>query len=299
MPFPIPLSNTRPLQRALAPIFTALLILLAQIAPAGIHHHEHPHGDHFAYIPEATPAKAVLVLAHGMAGKTEAPDRPAKTFLDRWIPFADTHGLILIAPVFDTDRFGNLGGGYGGYRGLFGKYIPADRFVLTLVEFYQRRYTLPQGPFLLYGHSAGAQFALRFTLKHPQTVIHTVLSAPGRYTYPDLTARWPYGAGLFRRQITWKDGKQQHALFWPKFENFAKASTKFTVVVGADDTRQQPKRPAHIGTNRVEFARSWVRAMGNLDEATDAPDLRIIPDIGHDSRRLTPHAQRALIPALP
>lgn len=289
--------RSRPL-RCLTPILTAVLMLLAQMTLAGVAHCKHPHGEHFAYIPDSPP-KGVLLLAQSTASASEPADQPAKAFLHRWIPFADTHGLILIAPVFDTDRFGNRSGGYGGYRGLFGKHIRADVFAASLVEFYQSEYDLPPDPILLYGHSAGAQFALRFTLAHPRAVIHTVVSAPGRFTYPDPDTRWPYGAGQLRRQIKWKDGTRQHVFTRPDITDFIKAAPKITVVVGAQDTGKQPKRPAHIGTNRVEFARSWVQTMSALSGPASSPGLRVIPGVNHSSARLTPYDQDVLTSVLP
>jgi len=256
-----------------------------------------PEGDHFYYQP-AEAAQDILVIAHGTRGKNETAQQTAQTFLNRWTHFAETHAVALIVPVFDDARFGNTGGGYGGYRGLFGKHVPADDFVIDLVTAYQADHALPQDPFLLYGHSAGGQFVIRFLVRHPNRVRRAVTSAPGRYSYPSRSAPWPYGAGPLTRSITWPDGTTQAIRVEGVLRDYANAAGKVHVIVGSQDTKPQPQRPLHLGKNRVEFARSWVTAMNESARrfgAAGRARVTVIPGIGHNSRALTPHAQRYIL----
>lgn len=138
----------------------AVMILCFSLAPrggeAGITLVENRDGDHFVYHPSGgVDIENLLVIAHGSRNLDERAAETARRFLHRWTGFADAHGLALIVPVFDDDRFGNWKGGCGGYRGLFGREIGADKFVLGLVRTQRRVLGLPQKPFLLYGHSAG------------------------------------------------------------------------------------------------------------------------------------------------
>lgn len=274
-----------------------LLIALPSVATAETRFVRDPHGDHFFFLPNGT-ARGILVIAHGTRGKDETAQQTAKAYLNNWTDFSESHGIALIVPVFDDDRFGNTGGGYGGYRGLFGKHVPADDFVIGLVTSYQADLGLPPEPFLLYGHSAGGQFVVRFLVRHPDRVRRAVASAPGRYSYPAGLAPWPYGAGLLTRTITWSDGTMQSVDVRGALDNYAKAAGKIHVIVGSQDTAPQPQRPLHDGTNRIELAESWVAAMNDVAMrfgAAGRANLSIVPGIGHNSRALAPHAQNFIL----
>lgn len=62
--------------------------------------------------------------------------------------------------------------------------IAASRAVLCLVG--------PAAP-RLHGHSAGAQFAARYLVTHPERLEEVVLSAPSAYPFPDAALPWPDG----------------------------------------------------------------------------------------------------------
>lgn len=273
-----------------------ILIVVPETGSTQIRYSERNSGDHFIYQPSGTKnITGILVIAHGTRNSDEFARETSKRYLLRWTDFADENNLLLIAPVFDDERFGNIGGGYGGYRGLFGREIGADQFVIDIVRKQQTIHGLTAGPFLLYGHSAGAQFAGRFTVTHPELISFTVLSAPGRYSYPTLDAKWPYGAGLLQRVIKWPDGTSHEVRVRGDLSRFAAAAGRMFVLVGAKDTRTQPERPGHKGTNRVELMISWLSEMNDNAARQGYQGLvrgYIAPDIGHNSKALTPYAQR-------
>ena len=276
-----------------------IAFLLSWVASADTGFETAPEGDHFVYIPEQPPAH-ILVVAHGMLADDGAAVKTAAKYLSRWTGYADKHGLIVIAPVFDTARFGNLRGGYGGYRNLFGRHVAADRFVNNLVDRYAALTTSRDRRFYLYGHSAGGQFANRYTVTHPERIIRTVVSAAGRYSYPTRAARWPYGAGDFKQTIQWSDGASTRVDVSRSLTSYAQAATRITVVVGGKDTRAQPRRPAHRGSTRIEIAQSWAEAMNrNAREhgIAGTVEVQVVPGIGHSSSRLTPHCARVLLRA--
>lgn len=272
--------------------------LLALPAVAQVQLHTSAVGDYQLYLPQA-PATNILVVAHGMLGKNQQAAQQAKAYAERWIPYAEQHGLIVIAPVFDDERFGNLSQGYGGYRNLFGKYIGADEFVNRLVAQYARQTSSGANQFYLYGHSAGGQFVARYSVTHPERIIKAVISAAGRYSYPDTSAAWPYGAGRLNKTINWdNDAVVRQERVIPQLINYAKAADKVKIVIGALDTKAQDKRPAHIGKNRIELANSWAASMNNLAHSYNmAGNIRVhqVADVGHDSARLTTHAAYLLL----
>ena len=278
--------------RILIPCLLMMCFISGSVT-AQVQLHSSAVGDYQLYLPK-TPAKNILVVAHGMLGKNQQAAQQARTYAERWIPYAEQHGLIIIAPVFDDERFGNLSQGYGGYRNLFGKYIGADDFVNRLVAQYSRQTSSGSNQFYLYGHSAGGQFVARYSVTHPERIIQAVISAAGRYSYPDTSAAWPYGAGRLNKTINWDNGavvRQERVS--PQLINYAKAADKVQIVIGALDTKAQDKRPAHIGKNRIELANSWAASMNNLAHSYNmAGNIRVhqVAGVGHDSARLTTHA---------
>ena len=253
-------------------------------------------GDHFVYVPSKAP-KNILVIAHGMLSKNDKASDVAKKYISRWVKYADKHELLLIAPVFDTPRFGNLGGGYGGYRNLFGKYIPADEFVNKLVSRYSFQTSSRSKRFYLYGHSAGGQFVNRYVVSHPDKIIHAVISAAGRYSYPTTSSAWPYAAGKLSKDITWEDGSKNSVSITKSLRNYALAASKVSIVVGSKDIKSQPKRPAHIGNTRIELAHGWAREMNQNAKRygiNGSIKVNVIQGVGHSSSALTPYCANVL-----
>lgn len=253
-------------------------------------------GDHYVFFPDERP-KSLLVVAHGMVGRNETASEVAYKFLNRWKVYAEDNEAILIVPVFDTLRFGNRMGGYGGYRNLIGHYIGADQFVNGLADRYAEETMAKSNRFYLYGHSAGGQFAVRYSVSHPERVIRGVVSAAGRYSYPTKSSNWPYGAGRLSKRVTWSDGSSQYVEFKPDLSDYAQAAAILSVVIGSEDLREQPVRPSHIGRNRIEFARSWAHAMN--ENATrygvsGRVSVHLVNGVGHSSSALTEKAVEVL-----
>lgn len=258
------------------------------------------HGAYWYYRPHGR-IREVLVLAHGTPDATERAIDSARKFTERWKRFADEQSVLLVAPAFDDRNFGAREGPGGGYRGLFGRHVGADAFVLAIVARVSAESPDLDSEFLLYGHSAGGQFACRFALTHPARVRAVVLSAPGRFAFPDERAPWPYGLGRVQRQLRWTKPETVRAVrVEPNVQTWVRATSQpIFVIVGSDDLERQPIRPGHegAGTTRVSFARAWTSAMADLARRSGARsqvELEIVPGVGHSSRRLTPAAERKL-----
>lgn len=309
-------SGSRQAGRSLLPRTTSarrgrwavLAVLLAVAVPAGapgpaeaqaderstVLHKKLVHGEYVQYLPRQAP-KGILVIAHGSTEAGEDVAKLAETFLQRWVKFADEHRLVAVAPVFDAN-FGSWekepGIALGGYRGLAGKQIGADEFVHHILEQY-RHQVGSDGRFYLYGHSAGAQFAGRYAIRHPDRLRAAVLSAPGRYAFPDPGAPWPYG----QKEVSVRANPSEPArMIRPDPEGWRKAAAlPITVVVGTADTEPQPSRPGHLGKTRVEFAQQWVEAMTRVaPQGGTRVRLLTVPRVGHDSARLTSACQEVL-----
>jgi poly(3-hydroxybutyrate) depolymerase len=102
---------------------------------------EDVYGTFYAYIPRTTPEEAeILVLIHGTPQEDETAEENAEYYVRSWIDFAEQHGYLLIAPAFNQQDFSSRRGDHAmsGYRGLFGREIGADEWVLRLVKAHKR-----------------------------------------------------------------------------------------------------------------------------------------------------------------
>jgi poly(3-hydroxybutyrate) depolymerase len=259
------------------------------------------HGDFVQYLPRT--ANDILVVVHGTPGDGENEMALADKFIRRWTKFADAHRVMVIAPAFDNPNFGSRdtadapGVPTGGYRGLFGRVIGSDEFVHEILDQVKDRVPGYDGRFYLYGHSAGGQFASRYCVRHPDRLKGAILSAAGRFSYPDDAVPWPYGMRHTFATPNKNEPKVRIRINTDP-EGWAKAATlPIVAIVGAADTEEQPTRPAHVGKTRIDLARSWVNAMTSYAKSKNLQPrirLEIVPGVGHDSARLTPRCQELL-----
>lgn len=173
-------------------------------------------GDQFGrwlqYIPEGIDPNTaeIFVVAPGTNryASNEGDDWPAgrgnaNRFMayEGFITAADQLGMIVIVPEFEDWSFGNtfepaLNG--GGYRALIGRDLRADDWMERIVDRYAN-VGLGDGTFNLFGHSAGAQFAVRVALQRPWRMKKVIVESSGSMpqpTAPNTTAStWRGGFG--------------------------------------------------------------------------------------------------------
>ena len=176
-------------------------------------------GSHVRYLPMSSGGSPpIVVLVQGTPAEDEAVDT-ARYYVEHWQPWAEAHGVLLIAPAFDKANFGSkhpdLVG--GGYRGLFGREIGADEWVIQLVDAYQAQVGSDEDRFFLYGHSAGGWFVSRFLMTHPEQIRGAVITASVTYPHPNPDVPWPYGLGPVEATLHWSDPPAEtEVAFYPK-----------------------------------------------------------------------------------
>ncbi|WP_418286167.1 alpha/beta fold hydrolase [Halorubrum sp. DTA46] len=209
----------------------------------------HEHGTYQLYVPGSYSFdSAVVVVVHGTPGETEDVAALAETFINRWTGFADSTGAVIVAPAYDQDNYASDDGyAYGGYRGLYGREVGADEFLhLILEEVETLLAPTSEDRFYLYGHSAGGQFANRYLVRHPERLLGVVLSAPGRYAFPDEEAPWHYGMGSIEHESSWNDDEPLEVDVTPDPEGWVQATgLPVSVIIGDRDRDSQPCRRAH------------------------------------------------------
>jgi pimeloyl-ACP methyl ester carboxylesterase len=261
-------------------------------------------GTFYTYVPVTVPENPeILVLIHGTPLKDETEEWNAEYYATNWIDFAEKHGYVLVTPVFNQEDFSSRLGDHAlsGYRGLFGREIGADEWVLRLVRAHQQQLGSANEQFYLYGHSAGGQFTARFLVTHPEAVKKAVITAAATYPQPNTEVAWPFGMGELHTDIEWdQDTVQQLDIVPDKQKWLAATQVPLTVIVGLNDTAELPPSliPGQKGKNRFVIAKNWIEDMAAFAEANGVLSRFVfegIPGQGHTMSGLILYSQKALV----
>jgi len=260
-------------------------------------------GTFYSYVPTTLSENTkILVLVHGTP-KDGTAEENAEFYVNSWKTFAEEHDYILIAPAFNQEDFSSRYGDQAmtGYRGLFGREIGADEWVIRLVEAYQSAFELSNAQYNLYGHSAGGQFVGRFLVTHPEKVRKAVITSAATYPQPDIDINWPFGMGELHTTITWDENISNRVDIIPEKQKWLDATQiHLTVIVGLDDKEEIPLELiiGQKGRNRFTIARNWIKDMSTFAEANGVESqfmIELIPGIGHSMNGLIPYSQSALL----
>lgn len=225
---------------------------------------------YFLYLPaNVSPTTPVFVTVHGIS-------RNAREHAECFAPFAERHGVVLVAPRFGRKRFPRYQRLAPDARG----HAP-DAQLDAIVGDVRRLLGLPDRPIHLFGFSGGGQFAHRYAIVHPARVACVVVGAAGWYTFPDQGVRYPRGLGEPA------GGALQIAT--PDFLRIPMA-----VVVGSEDTVRDaalnlsPRIDRQQGVDRRERGWRWVAAMRHAarERGLATPyGYSVLPGVGHDFTR--------------
>lgn len=234
------------------------------------------------------PGAPLLVAVHGIRRGAE---EQAELFAAR----AAALGRTVVAPLFDATH-------WSGYQRLGGA-RPADMALTELLQTLRDDGLDAPARFDLFGFSAGAQFAHRYAMLHPEHIARLSVAAAGWYTFPDAAA-FPYGLATPAGRTDGRGRAMQAAL-----GRFLRLPIR--VHVGALDNRRDPNTRRGVaidrqqGLHRRERAARWVEAL-QLAAAVRGirADVRlsVLHDVGHDFRACMQHAglaDRVLGPAAP
>lgn len=259
------------------------------------------HGSFVQYVPKSVkPNSKLLVVCHGMFSSGTAL-QSAQTCLKHWHKFAEEAKVIAVAPAFDNANYAcTKPGAFGGYRTLTGRVVGADDFLHEIVDVYQEANPKYDGRFLLFGHSAGAQFANRYVVRYPDRVIGALISSPAWFAFPDEKERWPYGMAPRKTTFTWEGTKEKIEFdVAPDKQWWVKASQlPLTVIVGEEDTKPLKKG---MQKNHVTQATDWVNAMNEVatqNELKGKVRLMVVKDVGHNYGKLSRAGAKSLRRAL-
>jgi predicted esterase len=245
----------------------------------------------YYYPPGSRPdSLKVLFAMHGSG-------RNAVGAIERWKPYADAYGILVIAPEFSKEHYpkarhynrGNVRDENGALR------APADWTFTSIEEIFEQvRMVIPEAPlsYSIQGHSAGGQFVHRMVLLAPHYRFDTAVAAnPGWYLLPDENHRYPCGIENLPQQ---------------DIDLAAAYASKLVITLGTDDNDANARWLNHgacaemQGTNRYdrgrffsEFAREDALYRGlpfnwNLVE---------VPGVGHDADGMVAAGADAILEA--
>ncbi len=251
-------------------------------------------GNFYQYVPRNIDrAFAIVVVNHGMFADTENAKDAAYAASRRWQRFSEETGAIVIAPVFDNHQYAATKDGpqNWGYRGLFGRNIDADEFLNEIISYYEKANKFYDGKIFLSGHSAGAQFANRYLVKHPRRIHAAAFSAPAWFALPSYEHQWPNGMQRRHRIIRWAgDYKEKTIDIRPDPQGWIMAAQlPVTVVVGEHDLRRIRHVDGVGGDTHVARATYWVESMNQFASSNGyngSVKLNIVEGVGHNFGKL-------------
>jgi pimeloyl-ACP methyl ester carboxylesterase len=237
--------------------------------------------DVFVRLPQPSPSGPlqVLVALHGMGGN-------GTDFGMALAQQADANGWLLVAPTISYGDWTN--------PDVIAHEDPAliawlSDYISTLS---QRTGTPVQPRALLFGHSRGAQLALRFTEVHPEQVAGAAAVSAGTYTLPLSTDAksgqaldFPFGVA----DLAQTDGGQS-------FDVNGFDSVPIWIGVGGADNNAADVPAAwspYIGATRVDRARTFA---STLQQVGADVSLTVFPNTDHtltDAMRQTGCAELA------
>jgi poly(3-hydroxybutyrate) depolymerase len=241
----------------------------------------------FTYRPDC-PDPSVLLVFHGVS-------RNASGYRDHARPLADKLCMIVVAPLFDKERFPRWRYQYGGMVRRHAVQDPRDwtgRLVVDLMG-WVRAQEGRNRPVFMIGHSAGGQFLSRVAAFVPTDAVRIVIANPSTHVLPTLETAAPFGfADVYSGAKATAELRRYLA-------------TPVTIFLGEEDVGDKeltnsPEARAQ-GTTRLERGRNTFQEGQRTAKAngwTFNWRLVELPGVGHSSTKMfrSEAAPRALAP---
>lgn len=236
----------------------------------------------------AGPEAPVLFVFHGVR-------RDADRYLSEWIELANKNQLIVVVPEFTQVNFpGAEGYNFGAMIGPDGRPQPRERWSYSLLEplfdAVIGREKLSARDYLVFGHSAGAQFVHRMMLTGAGPRLKQAISAnAGSYAMPTAKVAWPFGFGGVATG-TWDPARAYRQ--------------PMAVLLGTADIDPYypslPRQPQAMaqGRHRLERGQKFYSVAREDAAARQLPfnwRCALAPGVGHDNGKMAPFAVAILL----
>lgn len=244
----------------------------------------------FYYKPKSLPPDApIMILMHGNS-------RAAESYRNAMSTYAEKNRFLLIVPEFSKENFPksrdyHQGGVFDENRKMKNKEDWAFSIIEPLFDYVQSLTNNESTGYILYGFSAGSQFAHRYTWFFPESrAKQTIAASAGSYTMPDYGIEYYYGLKDLEVQV-------------PE-ANLVKAFAKDLIVaVGEADTiRSREDLPKSLkaeeqGETRVARAENYYKFAQKLAKEKGVPfnwKFVLVPRVGHKQGQMAEHVSDML-----
>jgi len=232
------------------------------------------------YEEDADERLDLVVLIHGTA-------RWAEHYRDAFADFAETHRVIVLAPLFPGGM--TAPGELGSYKLLRQGGIAYDLVLLDMVAEVAERYRLRSSRFLMHGFSGGGHFTHRFLYVHPERLLGASIGAPGIVTLLDFNHDFWVGVRNFE------------AVFGKTLDLDAIRRVAIHMVIGEEDTETWEIRLAPADSWWMDGAELLAEAnrlermaalLASFEEHGITVAQDVVPGAGHDGRAMLEPVKR-------
>lgn len=247
----------------------------------------------YCHMPAAwRPDGRVVVVLHGLP-------RTAELFRDQWRDLAEAGRFLLLVPEFSRSKFpGTRWFNFGNVLDDQGQPVPRAEWSFFALDRAVRAAMRTAGAtrqgFSVYGHSAGAQFLLRYLMLTGAPLAETlVIANAGSYILPRSDRPYPEGLGgvavapevrgqTFRRHVV--------------------------LLLGEADTDPNhptlPRQPWAMAQGTHRFARGWfffdtMRLAAEAQGALFTWRVATVPGVGHSNSGMSQYAAEHLFRGAP
>jgi pimeloyl-ACP methyl ester carboxylesterase len=237
----------------------------------------------------------MIVSLHGLG-------RNASGYRDHTRKLAERMRALLVVPHFDRERFPTWRyqrNGIARRNGETGELtvLPPEQWtgeiLRALIEAVRAEEHAAEMPYVLLGHSAGAQFLARMTAFAPLPAARIVIANPSSWVAPSLTEPFPYGFGRLPQGLG-NERALQRFLAQPISVLLGTADTGSVDLSQTAGARRQGEHRYARGKHVFQSAQALAR-----DRGWDFGwRLVEVANVGHSARAMYAHAatERALCP---
>jgi dienelactone hydrolase len=232
--------------------------------------------DVFTYRPASCANPALLLVFHGL-------NRNADEYRDYAQPIADKRCMIVVAPLFDDERFPSWSYQRGGIvrrHAVQSQDSWTIRHAVALIDWARQEERRPLDVYMI-GHSAGAQFLSRLAAFLPTSARRIVIANPSTHVFPDLDTAAPFGFGGVYPRGSDVSNLQRYL------------ATPVTIFIGAEDTgdkdRNDTPEASAQGVTRFDRGRNAFAAGRAMAQSRGwAFNWRLVElsGVGHSARKM-------------
>ena len=219
-------------------------------------------------------------------------DRNAKDYISAWIPYIKNKNIIVVAPRFDKRNYRYFfllesANSSGVINNNSNDYINSS--ISSFYNFFKSKFSLNTNKYMMFGHSAGAQFTHRYMLlSNDKRISNAVVANAGWYTFLN-GADFPYGINNSPIDITPSD------IRWFM-------SNRSTLLIGGNDISlndvNSSRGAINQGRTRLDRANNYFNVMIDIADKENIPlrwTYKVVDRVGHDYKKMTFQAAKILL----